>query len=81
MIRIFIIDDETPIRQWLRFCIERSDSCFEIAGESANGEDGLKALAKTEADIVILDIMMPGINGLEVLSQLNAMKPGLSITC
>ena len=79
MIRIFIIDDETPIRQWLRFCIERSDSCFEIAGESANGEDGLKALAKTEADIVILDIMMPGINGLEVLSQLNAMKPGLSI--
>lgn len=79
MIKIFIIDDETPIRQWIRFCIERSKSCFQVVGESSNGEIGLKELEATEADIVILDIMMPGLNGLEVLSRLKAINPDLSI--
>ena len=79
MIKIFIIDDETPIRQWIRFCIERSDSCFEVIGEASNGEVGLQALETTETDIVILDIMMPGLNGLEVLTRLKEIRSDLSI--
>ncbi len=79
MIKIFIIDDETPIRQWIRFCIERSDSCFEVIGEASNGEVGLRALETTETDIVILDIMMPGLNGLEVLTRLKEIRSDLSI--
>lgn len=79
MIKIFIIDDETPIRQWIRFCIERSDSCFEVIGEASSGEAGLLALESIETDIVILDIMMPGLNGLEVLTRLNAIRSDLSI--
>lgn len=79
MINVFIIDDETPIRQWIRFCIERSDSCFEVIGEASSGEAGLKSLETVKADIVILDIMMPGLNGLEVLSRLKAIQSDLSI--
>ncbi|MCI8660777.1 MAG: response regulator [Lachnospiraceae bacterium] len=79
MIKIFIIDDEIPIRQWIRFCIERSGSCFQVAGEASNGEAGLKALENMDIDIVILDIMMPGLNGLEVLPKLSQIHPGLGI--
>lgn len=56
MINVFIIDDETPIRQWIRFCIERSDSCFEVIGEASSGEAGLKSLETVKADIVILTL-------------------------
>ena len=79
MIRIFIIDDETPIRQWIRFCIERSDSAFEVIGDSPNGEDGISALESMNADIVILDIMMPGVNGLEIIPKLRQIQPEIFI--
>lgn len=79
MIKIFIVDDETPVRQWIRFCIERSGTEFEVIGEAPNGKEGLKMLEQIETDIVILDIMMPGLTGLEVLEQLKNVQPNVSV--
>lgn len=79
MYKIFIIDDEPPVRQWLRFCIEHSEGRFEIAGDAPNARDGLAQLENTPADILLLDIMMPGLSGLEVLPVLKERFPRLSI--
>ena len=69
--KIFIADDETPVRQWLKFCIERSKEPYEIVGEASNGKEALEKLAELKPDAVILDIMMPGFTGLEILPRLN----------
>lgn len=79
MYKIYIIDDETPVRQWLRFCIEHSASRFEVVGDSANSRDGLAQLETVNADILFLDIMMPGLSGLDVLPVLRERFPQLSI--
>ena len=79
MYKIFIIDDETPVRQWLRFCIEHSSGRFEVAGDSPNGRDGLAQLETVSADILLLDIMMPGLSGLDMLPALKERFPRLSI--
>lgn len=79
MYKIFIIDDEAPVRQWLRFCIEHSQDRFEVAGDSPNARDGLEKLEDTPADILLLDIMMPGLSGLDALPVLKERFPRLSI--
>ena len=79
MYKIFIIDGETPVRQWLRFCIEHSSGRFEVAGDSPNGRDGLAQLETVSADILLLDIMMPGLSGLDMLPALKERFPRLSI--
>ena len=79
MYKIYIIDDEAPVRQWLRFCIEHSEGRFEIAGDSPNARDGLDRLEDTPADILLLDIMMPGLSGLDVLPIIKERFPRLSV--
>jgi two-component system response regulator AlgR len=67
--RVLIVDDESPARERLRsMLIEAGTS--EIAGEAANGEQALELVDRLEPDIVLLDVRMPGIDGLEVARQL-----------
>lgn len=67
MAKILIIDDEVNIVELARLYLEREG--FAV-GSAATGRDGLTMQARTEPDLVILDIMLPDIDGLEVCRQL-----------
>lgn len=69
--RILIVDDEPEIRSFVRLYLERDG--YQVT-EASNGEEGL-ALARQGPDLVILDLMMPGLNGLEVTRLLRSTSP------
>jgi two-component system response regulator (stage 0 sporulation protein F) len=67
MATILIIDDEEPIRILLRFALEAAG--YEVT-EAANGRIGLERYSQKPTDLVITDILMPELNGLDVLLEL-----------
>lgn len=72
-IRVLIADDEAAARRGLRTLLARDDE-VEVIGESATGEETLRALHTLEPDLVFLDIQMPGMDAFEVLAVLNPEK-------
>jgi two-component system response regulator AlgR len=71
-VKVLIVDDEAPARDRLRQIVEEIDG-FEFAGEAGNGEQAIAAAAEARPDIVLLDIRMPGIDGIETAHHLNAL--------
>jgi two-component system response regulator AlgR len=67
--RVLIVDDESPARERLRSMLIETGT-FEVAGEAANGEQALDMVDRLDPDIVLLDVRMPGIDGLEVARHL-----------
>lgn len=63
-IRILLIDDQTTIRQALQMLLEREPG-FEIIGGAADGETGIAFVERLKPDLVLVDIEMPGIDGIE----------------
>jgi two-component system nitrogen regulation response regulator NtrX len=74
--RILVIDDEAAIRESLRMILEYEDYQFSGAG---SGQDGLAAVQRERPDLVLLDIKMPGMDGIEVLRKLHALDETLPI--
>ena len=69
MLRALIVDDERLARQKVRTFLEaRSD--VAIAGEAANVDDAIKLVASTRPDLVLLDMYMPRMTGLELLAKM-----------
>lgn len=66
---IFIADDELIIRQGLMCIIDWEELGFQIIGEASNGEDALHAIIEKTPDVVMLDIRMPKLTGLEVVEK------------
>lgn len=75
-LRIFIVDDEQPARNRLRDLLSDCEAQIplEIIGEADNGMDALRQLSHVPVDVVLLDIRMPGMNGVEVAQHLRAMS-------
>jgi DNA-binding NarL/FixJ family response regulator len=78
MIRILIADDHAVVRQGLRKIIDDDDAMM-VVGEASNGIEVLNLARVDSIDVVILDISMPGLNGLETLKELRKIKPGLPV--
>jgi two-component system response regulator AlgR len=72
-VRILIVDDEKPARDRLRQLVDDIGD-HEVVGEAANGEEALAIAAKVTPEIVLLDIRMPGVDGIETAHHLNAMQ-------
>lgn len=68
--RALIVEDEEPARLRLRRLLERYPF-IQVAGEAANGLEGLDLVRSTTPDLIFLDIEMPGLNGFELLKQLD----------
>jgi DNA-binding NtrC family response regulator len=73
---LLVIDDEPNILTTVRRALELEDYRVEIAG---NGEIGLQKLGERDIDLVLLDVVMPGRNGLEVLMDIRANHPSVSV--
>lgn len=74
MARILVVDDEPDIRTLLRIALERVDG-FEVV-VVASGADAIQTFAGGAFDVVLLDVMMPGMDGLETLEHLRALPGG-----
>ena len=55
MLKVLVVDDEAPIRQWLEYCVDRFDG-FTVAGAAASGAQGLALYRRELPDIVVSDI-------------------------
>lgn len=79
--KVLIVDDEKPARDRLRQILEDEDN-YEVVAEAGNGHDAVSLAAKHEPDIVLLDIRMPGLDGIETAHHLNALerKPAVVFT-
>ena len=74
MIRIALCDDQALVREGLRRLLEIADG-VEVVVEATCGEELLDELAKADVDVLLLDVRMPGLSGIEVLEKLPAIKP------
>lgn len=76
--RVLVVDDEKPARDRLRQILEDLNE-HEVVGEAANGEQALALAADLQPDVVLLDIRMPGVDGIETAHHLNAMDSSPAI--
>lgn len=76
--RVVVADDHTLVRQSVIKAV-RSDPAIEVVGEAADGTAALDAVARYEPDLVVLDISMPGYDGLTVAEQLRRSHPDVGI--
>lgn len=78
MIRILIADDHALIREGFKKLIDRNFG-MTVAGEVADGLAVLPAIRESEADVLVLDLSMPGKNGLELIKDVHQAAPELKI--
>jgi len=75
---ILIADDSSLIRQTLRRLLEKEDD-WAVVGEAANGEEAVEQARKLKPDLVILDLSMPVMNGIEAAHELRRLLPSLPV--
>jgi DNA-binding NarL/FixJ family response regulator len=68
-VRVLIVDDQEPFRMAARMVVEATDG-FEVIGEAETGEDSVEMARALEPDLVLMDVNLPGINGLEATRQI-----------
>jgi DNA-binding NarL/FixJ family response regulator len=74
LLRVVIVDDHPIVRNGLRSLLESVDR-FDVVGEAASGEQAVAAAAVCRPDIVIMDIEMPGMGGIEATRQVSSADP------
>jgi RNA polymerase sigma factor (sigma-70 family) len=68
-IRVIVADDHSVVREGIRTVLEASDD-FDVIAEAATGEEALRLIAEHDPDVAILDITMPELSGIEVITRL-----------
>jgi two-component system, NarL family, invasion response regulator UvrY len=69
MIRVYIIDDHALVRTGFRMILQK-EADIDVVGESGTGEDGLAAIRRLRPDVVVCDLHLPGISGLDVTERI-----------
>jgi len=77
-VRILIADDHGIVRTGLRLQLERNES-FEVIGEAADGREAVRLAEELEPDIVIMDIAMPNLNGIQAAAQIVKGHPATGV--
>lgn len=74
MIRVLIADDHVVVRNGLKQLFGVMGDVM-VAGEAASGEEALEALSNTRVDLVLLDLTMPGLSGINLVARIHALYP------
>src|SRR5687768_7182726 len=77
-LRILIADDHTLVRQGLRKILE-AQTGWEVVAEAGDGREAIKKALDLQPDVVILDIAMPRLNGVEVVQQIVRRAPNIRV--
>jgi two-component system, NarL family, response regulator YdfI len=70
-IRILVADDHLIIRQGLRLILE-TEAGFDMVGEAADGAEAVRLSAELTPDVILMDLRMPGVDGLAAIERLRA---------
>ena len=77
--KILLADDHKIVRDGLKRLLEKHQNTLHVVGEAEDGRRALKAVRDLKPDVVIMDVAMPGLNGIEATRQLVAERPDLKI--
>ena len=73
-VRVLIVDDQAPFRAAARLVVEMTDG-FDVVGEAETGEDSIAMARELQPDLVLMDVNLPGINGLEATQRILSDRP------
>ena len=74
-VRVLIVDDQEPFRLAARMVVEATEG-FQVVGEAESGEEGVELAAGLSPDLVLMDVNLPGIDGLEATRRILAQAGG-----
>lgn len=77
-IRVLLVDDHAMVRRGMRDFLELHDD-IEIIGEASDGAEAIERATELRPDIVVMDLMMPGVNGIEATGRIKAALPAVEI--
>lgn len=78
MIRVFIVDDHQLILEGLRASIDTQDG-MQVVGQASDGKTCREYFAKNDADVVLMDINLPDISGVDLCAEIVKLRPGIKI--
>ncbi|MEK3725465.1 response regulator [Paenibacillus sp. FSL H8-0034] len=76
--KVLIVDDEAQIRRWIETLVQRTDLDIQVVGTCSNGKEALEACRSLPVEVVITDIKMPVMDGIELIRQLKEEFPAIS---
>ncbi len=77
-IQIVLVEDDSVIRDSFQFLLNEEDG-YAVTGAFANAEDAIKSVVSLDPDVVLLDIQLPGISGLQALPKIKALVPDAAV--
>jgi DNA-binding NarL/FixJ family response regulator len=77
-IRVLLVDDHWVVRQGLRMFLER-DPAFAVVGEAEDGAAGVRLAAELKPDVVLMDLLMPVMDGIEAIGAIRRDVPGVEV--
>ena len=78
MIRVLVVDDHPIVRQGL-VSVLSDEADLEVVGEATSGREAVGLVARLQPDVVLLDLEMPELDGIEAIPQLLTVRPGLGV--
>src|SRR4051794_8594247 len=77
-VKILIVDDHAVVRQGLTTFLEIQDE-IEVVGDASNGKEAIQKIIALEPDVVLMDLVMPVMDGLSAIKQIKLMRPAIEI--
>lgn len=78
-IRVVVVDDHMVVRDGLRLILQIEGKDMELVGDAADGALALQLIEETQPDVVLMDLRMPGMDGVEAITQIRSRWPRIAV--